>query len=381
MRLLIWCLLASTVWAQPPAPGVTPAPGAPQEPPQVAVPAETEPELKFNGYIQSSYSANFNAPGDGRNLYHGYDERTNRLRLDVLNLNLQYALDEAERTGFRLDITGGGSMPRVDAASGLFRDPYTGYSNTDFDIRQAFLSHTFENGLRVDVGKFATHLGYEVMDGVDGRNPNATRALTFTYSPFTHTGMRVSYPIDDTLSVTGLLVLGADNFQDTNRSLSVGAQLNYHPTDDFSLVANFFQGPEQIRNDLNQRQLWEFIANYKVTEAITLGADVLRAREQGLAPDGGTVQWNSLVLYWTNRFDDHFSLNFRQEWFNDPDGSRILPGAHYSGFTVTPEYRITEDWVVRMDFRFDHADRPVFDRRGQMVQQQNTFFLGQSYKF
>ncbi|MFN8608308.1 MAG: outer membrane beta-barrel protein [Vulcanimicrobiota bacterium] len=381
MRRLLWLFLTASAWGQSPAPA-PPASSAPaQEPTQVAVPAESEPELKFNGYVQSSYSANFNAPSDGRNLYHGYDERTNRLRLDVLNLNLQYALDEPDRTGFRLDLTGGGSMPRVDAASGLFRDAYSGYTNTDFDVRQAFLSHTFENGFRVDVGKFATHLGYELMDGVDGRNPNATRALTFTYSPFTHTGMRVSYPIDDTLSVTGLLVLGADNFQDTNRSLSVGAQLNYHPTDDFSLVANFYQGPEQIRNDRNQRQLWEFIANYKVTEAITLGADVLRAREQGLALDGGTVQWNSLVLYWTNRLDDHFSLNFRQEWFNDPDGARILPGSHYSGFTVTPEYRITEDWVVRMDFRFDRADRPVFDRRGQLVHNQNTFFLGQSYKF
>lgn len=380
MRFLMVWLLAGAAWAQQPAPA-SPTPAPAESPTQVAVPADSEPELKFNGYVQSSFSTNFNRPSDGRNLYHGYDERADHLRLDVLNLNLQYALDEANRTGFRLDITGGGSMPRVDAASGLFRDAYTGYTNTDFDIRQAFVSHTFDNGLRLDVGKFATHLGYELMDGVDGRNPNATRALTFTYSPFTHTGMRATYPIDDTLSVTGLLVLGADNFQDTNRSLSVGAQVNYHPTEDFSLVANFYQGPEQIRNDRNQRQLLELIASYKVTEDMTLGAEIFRAREQGLGLDGGTAHWNSLVLYWTNRISDQFSLNFRQEWFNDPEGARILPGAHVSGFTVTPEYRITEDWVVRADFRFDRADRAVFDRAGQMVRQQNTFFLGQSYKF
>lgn len=375
MRWLLALSLTAPLWAQ------TPAPAPAEAPTQVAVPAETEPELKFNGFVQSSFSTNFNRPGDGRNLYHGYDERTDRVRLDVIDLNFQYALDEADRTGFRLDLTGGGSMPRVDAASGLFRDAYTGYSNTDFDIRQAFVSHTFDNGLRVDLGKFASHVGYEVMDGVDGRNPNATRALTFTYSPFTHTGMRATYPIDDTVSVTGLLVLGADNFQDTNKSLSVGAQVNYHPTDDFSLVANFYQGAEQIRNDRNQRQLWELIANYKVTEEITLGAEVMRAREQGLGLNGATAHWNSLVLYWTNRLTDQLSLNFRQEWFNDPEGARIAPGAHVSGFTVTPEYRISEDWVVRMDFRFDHADRAVFDRAGRMVKQQNTFFLGQSYKF
>lgn len=371
--------LVGQVWAQePPAP---PAPSESPGPTQVALPAEEDDGLDIHGFVQSSYSAGFNRPSNGTNLYHGYDERTDRLRFDVLNLNVQYRLDEPDRTGFRLDMTAGGSVPRVDAAAGLFRDAYSGYTNTDFDIRQAFVTHTFENGLRVDLGKFASHLGYELMDGVDGRNPNGTRALTFTYSPFTHTGMKVTYPVSETLSLTGLLVLGGDNWQDTNRSLSVGAQVNYHPTSDFSLVANLFQGPEQIRNDTNQRRLLELIANYKISDTFTLGVHGMTATEQGLAPAGATANWNSLSLYWLTRFSDQFSFNIRQEWFNDPVGARITPGARVSGLTLTPEYRITEDWVVRMDFRFDNADRPVFDRRGQLVNQQNTFFLGQSYRF
>jgi len=370
--------LVGQVWAQEsPAPAPSESPG----PTQVALPAEEDDGLDIHGFVQSSYSAGFNRPSNGTNLYHGYDERTDRLRFDVLNLNVQYRLDEPDRTGFRLDLTAGGSVPRIDAAAGLFRDAYSGYTNTDFDIRQAFVTHTFENGLRVDLGKFASHLGYELMDGVDGRNPNGTRALTFTYSPFTHTGMKVTYPVSETLSLTGLLVLGGDNWQDTNRSLSVGAQVNYHPTSDFSLVANLFQGPEQIRNDTNQRRLLELIANYKISDTFTLGVHGMTATEQGLAPAGATANWNSLSLYWLTRFSDQFSFNIRQEWFNDPVGARITPGARVSGLTLTPEYRITEDWVVRMDFRFDNADRPVFDRRGQLVNQQNTFFLGQSYRF
>ena len=60
-----------------------------------------------------------------------------------------------------------------------------------------------------------------------------------------------------------------------------------------------------------------------------------------------------LDLYLMTRLSDQFSINLRQEWFNDPEGKRaIQPGANVRGFTVTPEYRITEDWVVRVDFRF-----------------------------
>lgn len=380
-KLAFRCMLGLScwglAWGQPtPLPEPVPVP-----PTQEAVPAEESPDLLFNGFIQSSYSTNFNRPDNRQNLYHGYDTRADLLRLDVVNLNFQYALDQPERTGFRLDLTGGASMPRVDAAAGLFRDAYSGYSNSDFDVRQAFLSHTFESGLRVDVGKFATHLGYEVMDGVDGRNPNATRALTFTYSPFTHTGMRMTYPVSEQVSLTGMVVLGGDNWQDTNRSLSVGAQVNYHPNENLTLVANLFQGPEQIGNDRAQRRLVELVANWKIDDTFTLGLDAMTATEQGLGLGGGTVAWNSQALYFLTRFDEHFSLNLRQEWFNDPWGARILPGARVSGFTITPEYRITEDWVVRLDLRLDHADRPVFDRRGQAVSHQNTLFLGQSYRF
>ena len=372
---MLLCLLPVASPAQTTAPD-------PATPAQTAEPVEETSDFVFRGYVQGSYSHNFNNPTDGRNLYHGYDELTQRLRFDMLELDFGYGLDQPNHTGFRLDMVGGYSMPRIDAALGLFRDPYTGFTNTHFDIRQAFLSHTFENGLRVDAGKFASHVGYEVMDGVDGRNPNGTRALTFSNNPFTHTGLKVFFPIDDTLSVTGLAVLGADNFQDTNRSLSFGAQVNYHPTEDFSLIANAFVGPEQVRNDAATRQFYEFIANYRINEVVTLGVDLTTATEQGLGANGGTAHYNSQVFYWLNTITEEFSINLRQEFFNDPEGARLSPfPARVSGFTVTPEYRITPDWVVRIDFRFDRADRPVFNRHGTLVDCQNTFFLGQSLKF
>ena len=184
----IHCLLVAVVlgpwpsisWA---APDPNNSQASLENPPNGAVPDDTlqnetspasdSPEdtrWKFRGMFSSSYSVNLQHPADGINALRGYDFSDRKLKLDVLNLSLEYGLEQSQLVGGRLDLTGGSSMPRVDAASGLFRDPNTGISSTDFDIRQAYLSYGFDNQLRVDVGKFATIFGFEVMDGVDGIN-------------------------------------------------------------------------------------------------------------------------------------------------------------------------------------------------------------------
>lgn len=376
-----WALLVCSAQAQPGEPPANSNVPVPVNATQTADPVQETEDFQFSGFVQSSYSWNLNQPDNRKNVLQGYNENDSRLRLDVLDLNFQYRLDQPEHTGFRLELTGGSSMPRIDAAAGLFRDAYSGATSTSFDIRQMFVSHTFDNGLRLDVGKFSTHIGYEVMDGVDGRNPNATRALAFTYSPFTHTGLKASYPIDDHWSVTGLVTLGADNWQDTNRSLSWGAQVNYHPTENFSVLANYFQGAEQVGNDSNQRQLVELIGNWKIHEQVTLGAHAMTSREEGLAPGGGIANWNSLGLYSINQLSEQFSLNLRQEWFNDPLGARLGLAGRVSGFTITPEYRMTPDWIVRMDFRFERCDQDIYRSGSNPVGYQNVIWLGQSLKF
>src|SRR5262249_16662516 len=151
-----------------------------------------------DGFLSASWSYNANRPDTRVNGYRVFDFDDETFKLDVAELVLQHAATKPKTAGFRVDAAMGGSIPRVSAASGLFRDPATGIGE-DVDLQQAYLSYLAPvgSGLHLDAGKFITPLGAEVIDGYDGWNDNATRSFLFGYAiPFTHTGLRASYTID-----------------------------------------------------------------------------------------------------------------------------------------------------------------------------------------
>lgn len=385
MRFLPYLLLLLSASAGAQSPGsclLVDAAEPALETAETAEPAESqEPELIFKGFAAASYGVNFPQPSNSRSLLRGYALDDRKLKLDGLNLDFEYGLSGNNQLGFRLDTVLGGSYPRIDAAGGLFRDPYTGYSNTDFDIRQAFLRYSLAPNFSIDAGKFATHVGYEIMPGVDGKNPHGTPAYGYTFNPFTHTGVRFNYAVSDEVSLLGLVVLGADNFQDTNKSVSIGGQINWHPTSDFSLIFNVLDGPERAYNDHDRRRYYDLVSNYKVSEEVNLGLHAFTSTEEGLAPGGGTAWVNGMSLYLQAQISEKFWLNFRQEFYNDPFGVRSGFAARYRALTITPEYRFTPDWAMRLDIRFDKASNPVFESGGRSLDYQKSLFFQQTLKF
>lgn len=371
-----WWLTAPGLAQDPlPSPSLTPASPAEE--------AGDEHEVKFRGVLWNSYSNNFNVPSTGKNAFRGYDFDDRKLKLDMLDLDLQQNIDLSDNLGWRLELTGGGSMPRVDAAANLFRNEATGISNTDFDIRQMFLSYKTDFGLRIDAGKFTTIFGYEICPGVDGLNPQGTVSWSYTFSPFTHTGLRMIYPVNDEVTLTGLFVTGSDTFTDNNNRPSFGGQLSWKPTDEFQLLVNVMSGPERFNNNVDNRRLIDLVGTYQVTDEVKFGVHALTGVErfsQGLEIPY-TANWNGLVLYLETDLTDNFGLNLRQEWFNDPQGARTGVAQNLRGFTISPTWQITEDILLRLDYRIDNSSQPVFDKRGILVNQQPTLYFNQVLRF
>ena len=398
LLLLVALLQGASAFAQPSpvsAPEASPSPGGTPTPPGETPPgnadaspadaSSAEPQVPrpvFKRFLATSYNVNPSAvPLSGRNAFAGYTQDDRKLKLDGLNLDFEYGLNGNDQVGARFDTVLGSSYPKIDAAAGLFRDTYSGRSNTDFDIRQAFVRYTTPGGVQLDAGKFATHFGYEIMPGVDGINPHGTSAYSYTFNPFTNTGLRASYAINDQLSVMGCAVLGADRWTDNNKTLSFGGQLNYHPTDRFSVIFNVLDGPERAYDDRDRRRIYEAIVNYKAADWLNLGFDTFTTSEENFRPGGGTGHNNSYVFYVQTQVTDRLALNLRQEFFNDPDGVRLGTAAYVRGLTVTPSYQLSPDWNVRVDFRFDKASAAVFDDNGRPRNYQNQIFFQQSLKF
>lgn len=142
--------------------------------------------IAVHGFASTSWSYNFERPNSRLNAFRVFDFDDNMFKVDVAELSALRAATQPGDTGFRVDLVAGSSVPRVSAASGLFRDASD--VAQDIDLQQAYVSWVGHvgSGLRVDAGKFVTHLGYEVIEGWDGWNDNATRSFAFGYAiPFT----------------------------------------------------------------------------------------------------------------------------------------------------------------------------------------------------
>ena len=346
---------------------------------EVAQPAEKPwyEKLQVNGLAEVSYTHNFNAPASGKNGYRVFDFNADTFEIDEIEVVLQTPFSEPGQSGFRVDTTVGSTVPRVAAAYGLFRDTETGEAE-DIDVHQAFAGHVFRagRGLRLEVGKFCTPFGYEVIDGYDGYNDNASRSFLFGYAiPFTHTGVRASYPLTPTLTGMLLLTNGWDDAVDNNKAKSVGAQVTFAPAPPWNLSFSWMGGAEEKDDNHHKRFLYELVGSWRPRDDMTVGVDALYGTEQTSVPTNGNLEWSGVAAYFRMGLTKGFSVSIRGEVFKDGDGARTGTPQTLEELTLTPEYRVSRRLLVRGDLRCDWSDERVFEEGTSMARRQPTVSL------
>jgi hypothetical protein len=385
LRTVAWCLACAVT--TPSSPALAQSPGDP--PAQPATPPTTPwyQAISVNGLVSASYEANFNNPASRTNQFRVFDTDEGSATLDEVELVVQRAISSPGQAGFRVDLTLG-TMSRVTAAAGLFRDA-SGEAG-DLDMRQAFASYIapLGKGLRIDVGKFVTHVGYEVSDGYDGFNDNHTRGLLFGYAePITHTGVRLSYPFGEKVSGQVLVVNGWDNAVDNNTGKSVGAQLAWTVSPRLAVTMNYLGGPEQPNNNDHLRHLADLVVVAKLAPAVTLVGVYDYGHEAAVrladTAGGGVMDssWQGVAGYARYALSARAAVTLRAEWFDDPEGARTQYAQTLKEVTLTPEFRVLPTFIVRGDLRRDQSDRAVFEQgdgsfgHGQTTVSVNVLFV------
>ncbi|MGB7585346.1 MAG: outer membrane beta-barrel protein [Terriglobales bacterium] len=351
-----------------------PAPTVP-----VAVTGQEGPwwkQISSNGYVSLSYTYNFNDPSPRIDQFRIFDFNDNDPQLDVAELVVQRAISEPNQFGFRFDLIAGSGVPEVTAAYGLFRDMRTGIAH-HVDIPQLFISYIapVAKGLRFDLGKFASFMGYEVIGGYDGYNDNFSRSFSFGYGvPFTLTGLRASYAFSRKITATVSVTNGWDDVQRLNHAYTVGTQVALTPTKTTSISVNFIHGPERRQDTHDQRSVYELVATWKPVLKLTLGGDGLYGHEENGVAIGHDALWKGLAGYAKYSLTSKFSLAFRGGVFYDGGGTRTGTDQTLNGFTLTPEYDLNAEFsrlnshfrkadgkfVVRGELREDHSNKDVF---------------------
>ena len=328
-------------------------------------------ELAVNAFISTAYQYNSNRPTTRTNSYRVFDFSDNSFNLDVAELVVQIAPVKPNDAGFRVDFAAGNSIPQITKTQDQ--------TAAQFDLQQAFASYIVPlgSGLRFDVGKYVTHMGYEVIEGYDGYNDNYSRSILFGYAiPFTHTGVKASYAFSGKAAAMVEVVNGWDLLRDNNRSKSLGAQLTLTPVTPLTVFLNWIGGAELENDNHTKRNVFDVVAVLKPTKTLTLGLNGDYGIEDGTSAvnPGSDATWKGIAGYATLALTDKFSVALRGETFHDEDGVRLGTGtkATLSEVTFTPAYKFTDHVLLRGEARYDTANQPILARRGTFSDKQTT---------
>ncbi|MFL5618167.1 MAG: porin [Gemmatimonadaceae bacterium] len=331
-------------------------------------------DIQANAFASLGYISNLNMPQDQSIGLRYFDNRANTFSVDLAELVVQKTVAKGGDAGFRIDLTAGTFAGLTQSAGLSIGD--------NADLQQAFASYIapLGTGLRFDVGKFVTHMGYELIEGYDGYNDNYSRSLLFNYAiPLTHTGVKASYSPSSKVSLMAMVVNGWDDAIDNNASKSIGAQIMVKPIDPVALYVNYIGGPENADDNHSIRQVVDLIGTVTVNPMLSLGVNADFGTEGGtsLVKPGDDATWNGVAGYAKISTTSPFSVGLRAETFKDNGGTRLGIGeARVNEFTLTPAFKFGNNFLVRAEGRYDSSDSaPFVDDKGIAKKNQATIGL------
>ena len=336
--------------------------------------------VTFSGFVDLYYGQNFNNPATQNNGLRFFDGGMNQFGLNMVELIMDKPPDPSNsRTGYHVALGFGQAMNAVNAAepkAGLGFDQY---------LKEAYFSYLAPvgKGLQVDIGKFVTPTGAEVIESKD--NWNYSRGVLFSYAiPYFHFGARAKYAFNDKYSLTGYLVNGWNNVVDNNTGKTYGLSFGWNPNKKVGITQTYMAGPEENSSNSNLRQLSDTVITYSPTAKLTLMANGDYGRGDRFIADTTTnafskpVYWTGVAGYVKYAFNGTTAFSTRYEYFDDHDGYTLATytPTHVNEFTTTFERLVAHHIISRFEFRRDMANQPLFLKGNTPVSNQNTLTAG-----
>src|SRR6266404_4841632 len=331
---------------------------------------------ELSGFVDAYYGYNFNHPGVDTQL-RNFDTKSSQFSLNLAKVVLEKKPISDSRLGFRTDLAFGPATEIVHASE-------PGGADVFKHIQQAYLSYLAPvgKGLQIDVGKFVTPNGAEVIETKD--NWNYSRSLLFALAiPYYHFGVRATYAVNNKITVMGALVNGWNNVEDNNGGKTVGVSLTVKPTKKLTIIQNYTGGPEQddsvpvptgVKGKNFFRHLSDTVVTYNVNRKVFLMGNYDYAIERERTA-GNKVHWQGLAAYLHFMPSEKWAFTPRFEWFQDHDGfatctedplARCSSRKTFEEITLTGEYKFARNVLGRLEFRNDWADTPFFRKNTQL---------------
>src|SRR6478735_6109266 len=159
--------------------------------------------LTINGSVDAYYRYNFhNAKDSGRtNNYTSFTNSQNSFELGMASIKADYAIGKVEGV---FDLGFGRRAEEFSYNDGDLDQNKNGFTSLTA-IKQGYVSYAPSTKVKFTMGKWFTHVGYEVPDAYSNRNYSMD--YMFSYGPFFHTGIKM----DVTLNTNFAFMIGVAN--------------------------------------------------------------------------------------------------------------------------------------------------------------------------
>lgn len=326
---------------------------------------KTSPPPTITGSVDAYYRFNFNDPPSSSNLnnYTSFTNSQNSFELGMASI--------------RADHTFGKASATVDLGFGRRAEEFS-YANPDhptlFAVKQAFLSYSVTDKLKFTMGKWMTHIGYEVTDAY--LNRNYSMDYMFSYGPFSHTGIRADIVIGKKSGLMFGVANETDNVTTNSSPKNLIAQYSTGTTND---KVKFYLNYQGSYNYAFSKTQFDVVLTGTVTNKFSVGYN---GTIQSYAPKGesGNSWWGSAV-YLNLDPTSIFGITLRGEYFDDQHAIVFAPGTSVFDVTLSPNIRINNLTIIP-ELRYDGAQKEIFEKSdGSTTKSTLTGILAATYHF
>jgi hypothetical protein len=319
--------------------------------------------MDISGFIDVYYSYNFNTPSNSSetgqvNQLYNFNDKTGQFNLSAAKMTLNH---DPGPVGAHIDLLFGRTNTLINSA------PTNSSSADQLNyIEQAFISlkPPKAKGFEMDLGKFVTSAGAEVIEAKD--NWNYSRSLLFVYAiPYWHFGARASMPVSKTETIGVQVVNGWNNVSKSNGGVTLGLNSAYVKPR-YAWNVNYYGGPENpsatpgMRNLIDSTLLLTPSAKFNAYINYDYGQN--RDALTNPAPNNDTKlkHWQGVAFAARGQVTPKAALAGRYEYFKDYQGFTTGITQNLQEVTATYEYKWAAGLLTRIEYRDDWSNVNYF---------------------
>ncbi len=269
-----------------------------------------------------------------------------------------------------------------------YNDGVTDQSKNGFvslsNVKQLFVTYSPSSKVKFTMGKFGTHVGYELVDAQ--LNRNYSMSYMFTNGPFFHTGLKA----DITAGPVGLM-LGVANYTDqstaTNNVKSLLAQVSSGSSDGkFKAYLNYVGsfGSKSLSipgvpNPLKSLSQLDLVINSTVTSKFGFGFNAtVQSRKTNLDATSGS--WWGSALYLNFDPTPTTGITLRSEYIGDSK-TIYFPTKNIFANTLSINCKVGPLTIIP-ELRVETSKSAIFFKKdGTIVKTTVTALVAAVYKF